>query len=213
MTLLNIPESLSLDQQDDEKANFLADTALSVEGQQALIYRCGTCGFRYCSFVSIVANETPDQIFARRVDIIRVQRQAKFAQRTILCFQYLGFHDHAFNRAKVANYVISPGFHGQAFHGLAQNLSRPGVHDKQQNSFLCTVIISVHKLLNARTSEHPQHRTLALQHRKQEVPPQVHHVVITVETTYSSIKPGVVPPLETTLKAMYSTFGLPQLPF
>ena len=42
---------------------------------------------------------------------ITVHRQAKFAQSTILCFQYLGFHDHTFNRAKLANYVICPGFH------------------------------------------------------------------------------------------------------
>ena len=41
-----------------------------------------------------------------------VHRQAKFAQSTILCFQYLGIHDHTFNRAKLANYVICPGFHG-----------------------------------------------------------------------------------------------------
>ena len=39
---------------------------------------------------------------------IRVHRQAKFAQSTILCFQYLGFHGHAFNRVKLANYVIVP---------------------------------------------------------------------------------------------------------
>ena len=37
--------------------------------------------------------------------------------------------------------------------------------------------------------------------KDQEVP-QVHHVVITVEKTYSSIGPTVVPPLETTLRAM-----------
>ena len=43
---------------------------------------------------------------------IRVQRQALFAQSATLCFQYLGFHDHTFNRAKLANYVICPGFHG-----------------------------------------------------------------------------------------------------
>ena len=41
---------------------------------------------------------------------ITVHRQAKFAQSTILCFQYLGFHDHTFNSAKLANYVICPGF-------------------------------------------------------------------------------------------------------
>ena len=39
---------------------------------------------------------------------IRVHRQAKFAQSTILCFQYLGFHGHTFNRGKLANYVIFP---------------------------------------------------------------------------------------------------------
>ena len=65
---------------------------------------------------------------------IRVHRQTKFAQRTILCFQYLGFHDHTFNRAKSANYVISPGIHGQACHGQATEFSCPGFHDKQQNS-------------------------------------------------------------------------------
>ena len=43
---------------------------------------------------------------------IRVHRQALFAQSATLCFQYLGFHDHTFNRAKLANYVICPGFHG-----------------------------------------------------------------------------------------------------
>ena len=62
-----------------------------------------------------------------------MHRQAKFAQSTILCFQYLGFHDHTFNRAKLANYVISPGFHGQAFHGQAAEFSCPGFHDKQRN--------------------------------------------------------------------------------
>ena len=66
--------------------------------------------------------------------VIRVHRMAKFAQSTILCFQNLGFHDHTFNRAKSANYVISPGFHGQACHGQATDFSCPGFHDKQQNS-------------------------------------------------------------------------------
>ena len=45
---------------------------------------------------------------------IRVHRRAKFAQSTFLCFQYLGFHDHTFNRAKSAIYLRSPGFRGQA---------------------------------------------------------------------------------------------------
>ena len=39
-----------------------------------------------------------------------------------------------FNRAKLANYVISLGFHKQAFHGQAAEFSCPGFHDKQQNS-------------------------------------------------------------------------------
>ena len=53
-----------------------------------------------------------------------------------MCFQYLGFHDHTFNlnREKLAIYVISPGFHKQAFHGQAAEFSCPGFHDKQQNS-------------------------------------------------------------------------------
>ena len=54
---------------------------------------------------------------------IRLHRQAKFAQSTILCFQYFGFHNHTFNRAKLANYVISPGF---------SQFWCPGFHDKQQ---------------------------------------------------------------------------------
>ena len=57
-----------------------------------------------------------------------------------LCFQYLGFHDHTFNRAKLANYVISLGFHKQAYHGQAAEISCPGFHDKQQIACLCTVM-------------------------------------------------------------------------
>ena len=38
------------------------------------------------------------------------------------------------HRAKLTNYVISPGFHKQAFHGQAAEFSCPGFHDKQQNS-------------------------------------------------------------------------------
>ena len=53
------------------------------------------------------------------------------------------------------------------------------------------------------TEDHMQH-IRNIQAKDQEVP-QVHHVVITVEKTYSSIGPAVVPPLETTLKAMQET--------
>ena len=53
------------------------------------------------------------------------------------------------------------------------------------------------------TEDHMQY-IRNIQAKDQEVP-QVHHVVITVEKTYSSIRPAVVPPLETTLKAMQET--------
>ena len=74
---------------------------------------------------------------------IRVHRQALLLKAQTLCFQYLGFHDHTFNRAKLANYVISPGFHKQAFHGQAAEFSCPGFHDKQQNSLPmhCNVLL------------------------------------------------------------------------
>ena len=52
--------------------------------------------------------------------------------------------------------------------------------------------------------DHMQHTICHIQAKDQEIP-QVHHVVITVEKAYSSIGPGVVPPLETTLKAMQGT--------
>ena len=54
------------------------------------------------------------------------------------------------------------------------------------------------------SKDHEQHTTWAVQTKNQDVP-QVHHIVITIEKTYSSIGPGVVPPLETTLKAMHGT--------
>ena len=52
--------------------------------------------------------------------------------------------------------------------------------------------------------DHIQH-TIRPIHAKDQDVPQVHHVVISIEKTYSSIGPGVVPPLETTLKAMQGT--------
>ena len=58
---------------------------------------------------------------------------------------------------------------------------------------------------NTKTSEdHLQHTIRSIQAKDQDVP-QVYHVVITIEETYSSIGPVVVPPLETTLKAMQGT--------
>ena len=52
--------------------------------------------------------------------------------------------------------------------------------------------------------DHIQH-TIRPIHAKDQDVPQVHHVVISIEKTYSSIGPGVVPPLETTLRAMQGT--------
>ena len=52
--------------------------------------------------------------------------------------------------------------------------------------------------------DHMQHTIRSIQAKDQDIP-QVHHIVITTEKTYSSIGPGVVPPLETTLKAMQET--------
>ena len=56
--------------------------------------------------------------------------------------------------------------------------------------------------------DHEQRTIWAIQTENQDGP-QVHHILITIEKTYSSIEPGVVPPLETTLKAIQDvTFGL-----
>ena len=54
--------------------------------------------------------------------------------------------------------------------------------------------------------DHMQHTIRSIQAKDQDIP-QVHHIVITTEKTYSSIGPGVVPPLETTLKAMQETLS------
>ena len=60
-------------------------------------------------------------------------------------------------------------------------------------------------LADTDTSEdHKQHTTWAVQTKNQYFP-QVHQILITIEKTHSSIEPGVVPPLETTLKAMHGT--------
>ena len=62
-----------------------------------------------------------------------------------------------------------------------------------------------HDSAELETSEdHIQHTIRSKQAKAQDVP-QVYHVVITIEKTYSSIGPGVVPPLETTLKALQGT--------
>ena len=54
------------------------------------------------------------------------------------------------------------------------------------------------------TEDHVQHTIRHIHAKNQEVA-RVHHIAITVENTYSSIGPGVVPPFESTLKAMHET--------
>ena len=62
-----------------------------------------------------------------------------------------------------------------------------------------------HDLADTETfEEHLRHTTRSIQATNPDVP-LVHHVVTTMEKTYSSIGPGVVPPLEITLKAMQGT--------
>ena len=61
--------------------------------------------------------------------------------------------------------------------------------------------VSPHEQFDARTRACPQQEILAIQASKQEI----HHVVITIKKTYSSVESGAVPPFETTLEAMHST--------
>ena len=52
------------------------------------------------------------------------------------------------------------------------------------------------------SGDHPRHMTIQATNKDM---PLVHHVLIAVEKLFLSIEPGIVPPLETTLKAMHST--------
>ena len=52
--------------------------------------------------------------------------------------------------------------------------------------------------------DHAQHTIRSIQAEDQDIP-RVHHIIITIEKTYSSVGPGVIPPMETTLKAMQGT--------
>ena len=65
--------------------------------------------------------------------------------------------------------------------------------------------IPARELSIARAPEHTQQKILAIQTERQELPPLVYHIVITVEKTYTSVEPEFVPPLETTPKAMHNT--------
>ena len=67
--------------------------------------------------------------------------------------------------------------------------------------------IPARKLSIARAAHHPQHEILAIRAQRKELEPTplIHHIVVIVEKTYASLEPGVVPPLEITLKAMQAT--------
>ena len=111
VTLPNIPESSSLDKQDDEQASSPQAPPYQLRTNRAPRYRCGSCGSRICSCV----------ILDKR---------------------------------------LTPG-----------------------------AVIPTNELLHARNMGHPQHEIFAIQTRQQELPPLVHHVVITVENTYLSDEP------------------------
>ena len=59
--------------------------------------------------------------------------------------------------------------------------------------------------MQAPEHQHPQQAILAIQAKRNNILPLVHHFVITEEKRYASIEPGE-PPLETTLKTMHNTF-------
>ena len=68
-------------------------------------------------------------------------------------------------------------------------------------------VIPVRELSMARAPYHPQHEILTVQAQREKVeaPPLVHHLVITVEKTFTSVEREVIPPLEETLRAMHAT--------
>ena len=55
------------------------------------------------------------------------------------------------------------------------------------------------------TFEDNEQRTIWAIKTENQDGPQVHHILITVEKTFSSIESGVIPPVETTMKAMHET--------
>ena len=67
--------------------------------------------------------------------------------------------------------------------------------------------VPARELTRARVPEHPQHKVLTVQARRQEpiTLPTIGHIILTVEKTYSSVEFGVVLPLKSTLKALYDT--------
>ena len=80
-------------------------------------------------------------------------------------------------------------------------------NEPPDNQLARGAVIPAQDLTIARAPEHPQHKILTIQTRRRELepPPTVRHIVLTVEKTFASVEPGVVPPLEITLKAMHNT--------
>ena len=68
-------------------------------------------------------------------------------------------------------------------------------------------VIPAREFSLARAPHHPQHEILTVQAQREKVetPPLVHHLVITVEKTFTSVEREVIPPLEETLRAMHTT--------
>ena len=133
MTLPNIAESTSPEQQQAEQLNPPRAAPYQLRRNRVPRYRCGTCGSRNCSCVNLIKGRPPDQRLAR-----------------------------------------------------GEDASAPALADTET------------------FEDHAQHTIRSIQAEDQDIP-RVHHIVITIEKTYSSVGPGVIPPMETTLKAMQGT--------
>ena len=68
MTLPNIPESISLDQQEAEQTYRSQALPYQLRRNRAPRYRRGTCGSRNCSCVKLVEVRTPDKRLAPGAD-------------------------------------------------------------------------------------------------------------------------------------------------
>ena len=86
-------------------------------------------------------------------------------------------------------------------------LRTPDYHRASESSIGPGAVIPACELALARTPEHPKHGILAVRTQRQEheLSPTVRHIIVTVEKTNTSAESGVVPPLESTLKAMHDS--------
>ena len=69
MALPNIPESISLDQQDAEQQLAPKAPPYQLRHKRAPRYRCGNCGSRNCSCVNLVEVRIPGKRLARGADV------------------------------------------------------------------------------------------------------------------------------------------------